>query len=378
MGALESIGVGKPLESWGININGYVEMGYLYDFTTPRDVTPAKTAPGDAIFFAGPYKNSFILDQADLSIARVIDATKGKFDVGFQVEGLYGRDAAFIHSNGIFDNTTKHGTGGFSQPDLEQAFVTVAIPVGNGLQLKAGKFATLMGEETINPTTNAFYSHTYSFSYGIPLTQTGVLATYYFNSQLNATAGFTRGWNESTSDNNGAIDFLGQVDYTGDKWSLIGNLSVGPEGVVGTLPYGPKDNSDYWAVPEIIASYKMSDQLTLSADMVYGLASSMSQWYGGALYAGYTFSTQITLNGRVEYYHDGHGATTAVGGVTGGRDVNYWAATVGTHITPFPNDNLLKNISIRPELRYDIADHGVFEGTKFNELTASIDALLTF
>jgi hypothetical protein len=249
--------LGKPLSDANITIGGYSEYGYFYDFTVPRDTTPAKTFPGNGIFFPGPYKNSFIQDQMDLNITRAIDPTKGKFDIGGTVEIMYGRDATFIHSNGILDNQVKNGSGGFAQFDLTQAFITVGIPMSNGqgLLLTGGKFVTPMGYETINPTNNPFYTHSYLFSYAIPLTQTGITAEYIYSDKLNFMAGFTRGWNQSSLDNNGAIDFIGDINYTvNDKMSVSGLLSFGPEAT--------KNNGDYWFVPEGILHYKMSDQLS--------------------------------------------------------------------------------------------------------------------
>ncbi|MDP9172342.1 MAG: porin [Planctomycetota bacterium] len=369
MNGLGKTPIGKPLNDAGLNVYGYVEGGYMYDFTVPRDVSPPKTAPSNGILFIGPYKNSPKLDQVDLTIERLVDPTKGKFDVGGRIEGIFGTDATFVHSNGILDNSVKHGAGGFSQLDLEQAYITVAIPTSNGqgLLLKAGKFVTLMGYESINPTANPLFTHAYSFSYAIPFTQTGVLAQYIFNSNLNVIGGFTRGWNQSTLDNNGAIDFLGQVNYTiNDKWSITGNLSVGPEAT--------KDNGDYWFVPEGILTYKMSDQLTLTADTVYGFANALAQWYGVAAYANYKLNNMFAFNGRGEYYHDGKGFTTGFGGT----DLNFYEVTAGVAITPLPDNEWFKTLTIRPEVRYDWAEHGVFDTGKFSQLTAAVDAYWQF
>jgi hypothetical protein len=335
----------------------------MWDFTRP------KGSNIDA--FDGPYKNTFDINQIDLEIDRTITADPAKFNWGFKVEGLFGRDAAFIHSNGILDNNSKHGGGPKNQVDLEQAYLLINLPVGNGLLLTAGKFATLLGEETINPTNNQFLSHSFSFEFGVPLTQTGLLATYAFTPTLTATAGFTRGWNQSTSDNNGDLDFLGEVIYHwGDQLTLTGNLSVGPQGI---LPFGPPDYKDWWVVPEIIASYSATKELTLSADAVYGNAAGSGQWYGLAGYAKYVLSPIITLNGRVEWYDDAKGFTTGFG-----SNLNAYEATAGVGITPLPNDPIFQFLTLRPEIRYDWADHAVFDGGKWGELTASVDAIMQF
>jgi hypothetical protein len=372
MNGLDKLGIGGLMESAGINAYGYVEVGYSYDATVPHNLTGPKQFPGNLIFFPGPDKNKFILDQVDLTLERLVDATKGKFDIGFRVEAYYGRDAVFTHSNGILDNTNKDGSGEDQQLDLEQAYLTFAIPVGSGLTVKAGKFDTLLGYETINPTSNAFYTHSYLFSYAVPFTQTGVLGSYTLNDQWAVTAGITRGWNQSTSDNNGEPDFLGQAVWTfSSAWTLTGNLSVGPQAF--------KDNKDYFVVPEIISQYKVSDALSLNGDFVYGFANNIAQWAGAAGYVDYTLNKQLTPNLRVEFYHDGHGATTGAGD---GSDVNYWEFTANLEITPVPDDQYLQWLKIRPEVRYDIADQGAFDfnGTsgKSSQLTFAVDATYQF
>jgi hypothetical protein len=357
-----------------LSITGYVEAGYLYDLTAPRNVSPPRSAPSDFILFPGDYKNQVMLNQLDLAIARTVDGSK--FDIGFDIEAFYGRDAVYTHSNGILDNVNKRGgTSPDDDLDLEQANLTFGIPLGNGLIITAGKFDTLMGYETINPTgtnsntnePNSLYTHSYSFSYGVPLTQTGILAAYKISDAWKATAGITRGWNQSTYDNNSAIDFLGQVVWApNSKLSVTVNLSEGPQST--------DDDSDYWTVPEAIISYQVSDQLSVAADLLYGDASSIAQWYGAAGYASYTFDKYATLNLRAEFYHDGRGFTTGVG-VT---DTNYIEGTLGVAISPLPDVNLAQSLTVRPEIRLDTADQGVFDGTKFTQLTADLDVYWKF
>src|SRR5206468_3399907 len=127
---------------------------------------------------------------------RTVDPSKGKFDVGGRVEWIYGKDADFIHSNGLFDwyNGPESPEDQF---DLTQAYVDLAIPVGRGLKVRAGKMVTHMGFETINPTTNPLYSHSYLFGYAIPFTHTGVMAFYTLSDSVSVMGGFSRGWEQS-------------------------------------------------------------------------------------------------------------------------------------------------------------------------------------
>jgi hypothetical protein len=370
MWGIYQLGGGKVMKDLELSITGYVELGYFYDLTSPKDTQTNRSAPRDGIYFPGAYKNDIMLNQVDLAIQRTVDTSK--FDIGFMVEGIYGRDAVYTHSNGILDNGNKHGnTSPDDDLDLEQAYLTFAIPLGSGLTITAGKFDTLLGEEVINPTGNALYTHSYLFSYAVPLTQTGITFTYNFPQNVKLIAGFTRGWNQSTSDNNGAIDFLGQLSWTStdSKLSATLNFSEGPQST--------GDNSDYWTILEPIVSWKVSDQLTATGDVVYGDASSIAQWYGVAGYLSYQTCKYAAVNFRAEYYHDGRDFTVGAP-LSYGTDVNYFEGTLGVAISPLPDTKVLDSLTVRPEVRLDTADHAVFDHSHFTELTMAIDTYIKF
>jgi Putative beta-barrel porin-2, OmpL-like. bbp2 len=393
---LDKIGVGKTMESWGLNAYGYIEGGYLYDLTTPNDQTPGKTAPGDDILFAGPYKNALMLNQIDLAIERAIDASKGNWDIGFKVEFGYGRDDYYTHSNGILDQSNKSGgvDGPDDQPDLLQAYLTFAIPVGNGITVQAGKFESVLGVESINPSLNIFYTHSYEFTYGSPFTLTGVLGKYTFTDSANETsttitAGITRSWNQTLYNDNGDPDGLLEMSVVTGDLTYGANVYFGPMGV---LPYGPSDDTDWWIIPEANVTYKATDAFTLAGDFLYGEAPHLPvpnvptsqqsgfNWFSLALYATYAFDPHVSAGLRLEYYHDGHGVTTGVGG----SDVNYFEATTGLQIHPLPGDEIFGSLTFRPELRFDEADAAVFDPSpplflgKYTEVTAAIDVYWKF
>jgi hypothetical protein len=379
MQALEQIGIGKPMENLGFNIHGYVEGGYLYDLTVPHDITPARSSPGDDILFAGPYKNAFMLNQADVTIERdMVNLPKGDWDFGFVLETGYGRDDFFTHSDGILDQHNKQGgTGNDDQLDLLQANAQLGIPVGNGITVEAGKFLSMLGYERIDPTQNLFYTHSYGFAYGEPFTMTGILSAYTFadpSSPTNSTtitAGVTRGWNQSTYDNNGDPDGIMQLKTKTGSFDMTLNLLIGPEGV---LPYGPSDDTHWWIVPEGIFTIRASDQLSITGDFLYGDAPDLTQWFSAAGYVQFRFDPHVALGTRLEYYHDGRGITTGVGGT----DTNYWEITVGPTINPLPDSPWFGTFAIRPEIRYDYADQPVYDFSQRSQLTASVDLYYRF
>jgi hypothetical protein len=91
-------------------------------------------------------------------------------------------------------------------------------------------------------------------------------------------------------------------------------------------------------------------------------------------YVSYAIDPHLTLNTRLEWYRD------AANGFSTGAPISadYYEATVGVAIKPFPNDKFLSKWLFRPEVRYDHADHSLFNSGDKNQLTFSVDTLFTF
>ena len=379
MNVLDKAGLAKYLDKAGINIYGYAEAGWFYDATSPRK------GSGPTFIIYNNFKSDVTLDKVDLSIERTVDPTKKQFDMGFHAEGIYGADAALIHSNGLWDTQTGH-----DQWDLLQAYIDMALPY-IPVKLRVGKWIELAGFEQFSANIygafgdpmRALYSYSYQFAYAEPGTQTGAFATYILNPQWTFDAGFTMGWNQSLRDANHAIDFLGRATFTPtDKTSVIFVMTEGPEFPAGfghNLPAG--DNGNYWTALDLVITQKIDDKLSLGLGFDYvetpkirGLPSGAKQWGGVAGYASYAIDPHFTLNTRLEWYDDAaNGFSTAapVG-------ANYYEVTGGVAIKPFPKDNMLSHFIMRPEVRYDHCDRSLFSTGERDQLTFSMDGLVTF
>src|SRR3954468_23929874 len=204
MGVADKLGVGKPLNDYGITIGGYVEGSVSYNF---RNV---KINSGHVFDFEAQDPT---LNQAVVYIDKAIDFKKKEFQIGGHIEMMYGADARLIHANGIMDHPGL-GSGPNNQFDPTQFYLDVFLPVGNGLNIRAGKFVTLIGQEVINPTGNALYSHSYLFGFAIPFTHTGVYGTYAITDAITVDLGVSRGWEQGFKDNNhDSIDVFGRVSW---------------------------------------------------------------------------------------------------------------------------------------------------------------------
>jgi hypothetical protein len=377
MAALDGLGAAKPLDAIGIDIRGYVEGSWQFDASHPT-----------GNYFTGRAfdneQESVLLDQLDLNISRQVDASKGKFDVGFTIEQIYGADAALLHANGLTTYSPSKILGAYTagperspknQYDLTQAFLTFAVPVGNGLTVTVGKFDTLLGYEVIDPTQNTFFSHSFLFTQ-IPLTQTGVLVGYNVMSGLTVTGGFTRGWDQALKDTNGSLDALGQIKYTQDKLTLILNASTGDQEPTGSGLNG------WRTVFDAVAQYAYADNLTLAVNADYGFepqvdAGSTGQWYGAAVYGTYKISQMFSVSGRAEWFDDQDGVAPV--SFNPGVPNTYYELTLGVAIKPFPTNNIGSNLVIRPEVRLDYADKPTWVGdNSHDQLTAAIEAYFTF
>src|SRR3989338_8624615 len=175
----------KPLISTGVavpsgvpvEISGFVGTSYTWNFNAPQ------THPNTLRVF-DTRANSFMLNNMQLVLHKGVTEDSR---IGFKTSLNFGTDSEVV--GGV---TTGLGTGD-DELDLQQAYVEYLAPIGNGLDLKIGKFATLHGAEVIESKDNWNLSRSFLFGFAIPFTHTGVRANYAWNDWLNTTAGVNNG-----------------------------------------------------------------------------------------------------------------------------------------------------------------------------------------
>jgi len=315
--------------------------------------------------------------------------------LGFKAQFLYGSDARYIHSVGIFDNIQHE----IVQPDLVEAWLIMNAPIPNtagGLDVKAGKFVTLEGAETIDPRTNIFYSHSYIFNFGIPFNHTGVLATFHPITGLDLYAGVVRGVNTSTTDNNSSAAFHGGVGVTllEGKVTALATTHIGPENA--------HNNHDQRYLNDLVVTWKATDKLTAIIDANFAADESVpgtAKAYGAAAYLTYAVNDWFSLGIREEVFRDEtgffvgsfadnddfidleRGKTNNIDPRTFFTRGTFNEVTVGaTFKLPTPQPWL--GLTIRPELRYDAAlssDVTPFsDQDSGDQFTAGVDVIFTF
>jgi len=356
--------------------------------------------------------NTVLLNQILLTANKPLDPKATDFDWGFKLQGMYGSDARYTHFLGEFDQVNPYDRNQF---DIVEANALAHLPVlfDGGIDIKAGQYPTPLGFETIDPSTNPFYSHSYIFQFGLPFKHTGVLTTSHVSGLLDVYLGADTGVNTTfgpLGENNSAVAFLGGVNLT----MLDGNLTVlalthiGPENATRALT--PRFNADgyYRYENDVVITYKATSDLTLVTELnlirddfgATGYATgkpSASNAFGIAQYAAYTISDTLTLNGRAEVYRDDNNFFVAGFGANNGFDqyqkgfptplttalhaTTYGAITVGVTYKPADLPAAISGLLIRPEVRYDHDFGGAraFNSNKDNgSFTIASDMVLTF
>ena len=361
--------------------------------------------------------NDFQLNQILATVTRPLDPKATGYDFGFKLQGLAGTDARYTR-------WTFFGRGQSStrfQGDIVEANVLLHTPwlTEGGIDFKAGMYVTPMGAETIDASTNSFYSKSYIFNFGLPYKHTGILATAHITSVIDLYAGVDTGVNTTvgvgSGDNNGTAAFVGGIglNLMGGDLTVLALTHIGPENP-STGPGAVQDANKYnREFADIVVTWKATGSLTLITELNYvhennpfvttanGNAANGASAWGIAQYFGYALTDEVTLNARAEVFSDnknffvaafpnnnafnaaqsGYGLTNAFS-VAGNSGTTYGAITLGATYKPnmdwFPVGVVAL---LRPEIRYDTSLNGKkpYNGGKDSgAFTIGSDIVLTF
>jgi hypothetical protein len=344
----------------GITLSGYVDTSYTEQFGGRGTGFGGGQAVGHQF---DVNNNNFNVNAVKIALEKALP-DKNEWAAGFRIDTIYGADARFLNDSGF---TTGDGSSnGFA---LEQALVKFRIPVGNGLDIYAGKFVTFLGYEVIESPANPNFSRGLLFTNAIPLTNTGVYADYKFNDTFEAKLGVVDGWNNSVSATTGTPN---ANDATfGDK-AIMGQLNINAPGknanITQSFIYSPQNDpaalsagtptgagAPFGGNPVFVydiwgnwnPTFDKNGNTTLGFNIDYGYDSY--SWYGIALYAQYKLTKTITLAGRGEYLHSDAGAGKYGAGTFAGNPDSQDDYSATATISFAVWDNLLT----RAEYRFD-------------------------
>ncbi len=355
----------------GITTDGFLSLSYTYN-----DNVPADRINQFRVFDFNDDDPQ--LDVAQLVIQRAITEPK---QFGFRFDLIAGSGVPEVTAAyGLFRNTH---SGIAHHVDIPQFFVSYIVPVGKGLRLDAGKFATHMGYEVIGGYDgyNDNFSRGFIFGYGIPFTHTGLKATYAFNSKIAAMLSICNGWDDVQRLNH-AYTAAGQIALTPAKtYSLTFNFIHGPE--------RRQDTHDQRTVYELVTVWKPVSKLTLGGDGVYGHEENGvaighdAIWRGLAGYAKYNLTSKFSLAFRGEVFNDAGGTRTGTDQTLQGftftpeYDMNAKLSRLNSHFRKADG-----KFVVRGEVRWDLSDKNVFfvgsNPTTDHQFTRAVNLIYLF
>lgn len=340
----------------GITVSGFVDTQYNNNFSShTTNPYSAAAGPGNPLRSFDNNQNTFTMNNAEIDIEKLANPEGG---AGFRIDLSAGEDMRAI-------NTATAGvTGNDANFGFQQAYVQLVAPIhaldgneilGNTIDIKAGRFVTLAGAEVIEGRDNWNISRSFLFGLGVPLTHTGVRATYkLFKDKLTTFWGINNGWDLNVDNNTWKTWETGLAYNLTDKLSYSNAIYFGPEMA--------QQESHHRFLFSNVLSYQATDKLALKAEVTLGRQNRIptgfvagntssgnfdnAQWWGGALYARYAMTDKWGMALRLEYFRDKDRFRTASAAAASASST-LWGATLTSDY------KIYENLLGRVEYRFD-------------------------
>jgi hypothetical protein len=321
-----------------ITLSGFVTASYFYDGSSPKDGSPNA-------YLWNRSHDSFTLNKFKLVLASPPAAKSGDtFSAGYRASLIFGEDSPIVD--------TGLGVPGFG--NIREAYVDLNVPIGTGLNIKAGQLISLLNYESGDGgSANANFSQGNQWFFTGNGPGAGVQASYDLTDKMTATFRVQNGLYAGAKDNNGYKTFLGSLAFkpTPDIWfNLIG---FGGRGDV--VP------GEWLKGGSVIGGVKVA-KVTLGTELDYFSTDLAGGGDSAAYSAGLWVSTDLTdkvgVALRGDYITDKDGFFTAgLLGLPVGGGTDLASITLTLNWKPVPN------VKVQPEIRYDHASRaGDFDG----------------
>jgi len=245
-------------------------------------------------------EDRFSVDVVSLTLASA--KSDGDWGAGYNVQLWIGKDS---DSLGIGNN------GGNGEDVLKNAYLSLNLPIGDGVNLDFGRFDTILGYEYIDVNRNAHYSH--SGGYAIePTLHEGLKAQYQVSDNVGVQLLMANTIDPATLDNTSEGN-SGRKTY-GFALNLSAPDSFGTfGGSTLDIAWINGDEEDQTTSGSVSNYYLGLTVPTGIEKLSAGLSWDVREESGGkgqsdssvALYFEYAVSDQTTLNVRGERVNDG-------------------------------------------------------------------------
>lgn len=355
-------------------LSGYVDTSAQWNMGTGNANNPNYS-------FGGASKaDGFNLNVVQLSLDKPLD--ESEWAAGYHVDLWLGPDANALNSQ---SSGVSFGPGSGTDFAIRQAYVSLRMPVGNGLDWKIGVFDTVIGYESLSSPNNPNYTHSYGFTIE-PTTHTGILATYKVNDMINISGGVANTFgptiNEKAQGPNSSLGGSGAAESyktymaaialaAPSSWGWVGGSTLSA-GIVNGFnsaagEFGGGGQTSFYAgltMNTPINALKLGSSLDYVTvhDSAATFANGFNDAFTGdgtawaaALYASFQATEKLSVNARGEFLDDSAGIVGDASAIGLNRE-KIWAFT-GT-----AQYDLWKNVITRAEFRWDHGDNGQFFG----------------
>lgn len=262
--AQEDVSAVSGLSSFlsSVEVDGWVAGSYAWNTNQPSDglgtasLGPNGNNGGNSEKFLPFHRNnnSFEVDQIWFGMGKTATAQSR---AGFRFDLVYGQTATGLNEQYSITNRNQ-----LQDYNVYQAYVEYLVPIGDGVNIKAGKFATLAGAEVAQTTQNFNITRGNLYNLFQPITHTGVLATTDVG-PVSISFGLA-----NSNDNT-----VQQIDNNKEKTYIINaGWSQDNLGLSATVIYGAEranNNSAKDGLFDLVVTYDASDELSLWANFDY-------------------------------------------------------------------------------------------------------------
>jgi hypothetical protein len=326
----------KPSDT---TVNFYLDGYYGFNFNRPASATNALRAFDVS-------HNSFTLSQGTMVVEKAASLADKRY-FGARLDLQFGQA-----TNTLQGSAANEPRPGIYQ-NIFQAYGTLIAPVGKGITVDMGKFASALGIETNYAKDQMNYSRSYYFNY-LPYYHTGLRATYPVHSKMNATYWLVNGANQ-TEDFNGFKSQAMILNFNPSQ-AVSGNFNYynGRE-IPGRQPARLEIFDTYW-------SWNANSKLTLAGELDY-VRQGPGRVKGGVGYARYRFTPKWSLASRF-------GALNDKGGLFSGASQNLREVTLTSTF------EMAEGFQMRWEYRRDMSNNPFFTTNRPGELKKNMDTAL--
>jgi hypothetical protein len=269
--------------------------------------------------------NAFSINQTDVMLDLDPDVGAGR-RYGVRLDLQYGQATETLQGNPANERRPE------IYQNIFQVYGTYIFPLGSGLQVDFGKWASSLGIEGNYTKDQMNYTRSFFFNF-LPYYHQGVRSTYHINDKLAVNYWLVNGTDQSEPTNSYKDELFGLVVQPTKTVNWTVNYYLGqehPDTVQATncgpapiqpglcqtaitpAPNGKLDIFDSYA------TWNVTPKLTLAAEGDYvierewanaapGMSSAPTHVDGGVVYAQYQWTPRLALAARGEYMSDPQG-----------------------------------------------------------------------